>query len=62
MQPRLFPKVFIFFSGAKGRAMEAELLAEYQVITTALDRLGQSNQQVQATMQNLERNLPLIIR
>ena len=48
--------------GAEGRNVEKELLMEYKVITTALDRLGQSNEQVEVTIRQLRRNLPSIIR
>ena len=48
--------------GQKERELEAELLAEYRVITGALDRLAQSNEQLQLTIYNLQRNLPQLIR
>jgi hypothetical protein len=49
-------------TGSKRRELEGELLYEYRTISLALDRMAQSNEQVQATISNLQRNLPSVIR
>ena len=44
------------------RRVNREILKEYQVISTALDRMSQSNEQVRSTMIKLKESIPSIVR
>ena len=52
----------MFPAGSEGRELDKELLSQYNVLTLALDRLGQSYETVELTLIQLRRNLPIVIR
>ncbi len=44
------------------RKIDREILREYKVISSALDRMSQNNEQVRATMLKLKDTIPTIVR
>ena len=49
-------------TGQRGRELDREVLRQYEVVSRALERMGQSNEEVKATMLHLRQNFPAIIR
>ena len=49
-------------TGQRGRQLDREVLRQYEVVSRALERMGQSNEEVKATMLHLRQNFPAIIR
>ena len=49
-------------TGQRGRELDREVLRQYEVVSRALERMGQSNEEVKATMLHLRKNFPSVIR
>ena len=49
-------------TGQRGRELDREVLRQYEVVSRALERMGQSNEEVKATMPPPRQNFPAIIR